>query len=67
MVRFTALRKLRIEAGYKTQLALAKATGMSQSRISDIENGKSLIKNNDEYTRLANALGVAVEQLKKEL
>ncbi|MFQ6111268.1 MAG: helix-turn-helix domain-containing protein, partial [Nitrospinota bacterium] len=56
------LRKLRKSKGYD-QDALAQASGITQSAISNIETGTTKNPSSDTLTKLANALGIPVGDL----
>ena len=54
----------RVKAGYKTQGDLAKATGISLSRISDIERGGVIsVPRPDTVDILSKTLGVSKAEL----
>jgi len=60
------LRALRLAAGFKSQSALARKSGVGQAVISRIEGGGALNPRADTARRLAEALGVTVDELMGE-
>jgi transcriptional regulator with XRE-family HTH domain len=59
-----SLKKLRLSAGV-TQEELAERAGISARTVSDVERGLRNVVHNDTALRLASALGLADEQLRR--
>jgi transcriptional regulator with XRE-family HTH domain len=64
--KFTKLRELRETAGW-TQDELALRSGLSQTYISDLENGKARVNHMEQLKKLANAFGMTVDSIRDYL
>jgi transcriptional regulator with XRE-family HTH domain len=59
----TVLRTLRMKAGYTSQRAFARAAGVPHMTLVSIENGKSKIPTSETLGRIADVLGMSLEDL----
>lgn len=57
------LRLLRTKAGFDSQREFARAAGLSQSTLVNLEKGSSKLPNTKTLTRIAAALGLTTEDL----
>lgn len=57
------LRLLRMKAGYTSQRAFARAAGVPHMTLVSIENGKSKLPTSETLGRIADVLGMSIEEL----
>jgi transcriptional regulator with XRE-family HTH domain len=59
----SVLRTLRVKAGYTSQRAFARAAGLPHMTLVNIEKGKSKIPTSETLGRIADVLGMSLEDL----